>query len=236
MFWSKPKPVLFEHVPKCGGVSITKYLASNFPSDKSFLIDGSKKAASLQEFKAIPSEKKAQLRFVAGHGAHELWPYVSSDFVGFTILRDPVDRIISHYHFVLASPSHYLHAQVMAAKMSLRDYASSGISGELTNNYTCRFLGVDHASVTAEPEKFAQQAFQLLLTRYKVIGTLDKLDDAMLQLKKSASLPKRWQNIRLNKTKSRLAAEEISTPDREAIEAVNQADLELYRLISSIRN
>ena len=51
-----------------------------------------------------------------------------------TFLRDPVERLISHYHYVLRRPKHYLYEQVVKDGLSLSDYVTSDISPELSNH------------------------------------------------------------------------------------------------------
>ena len=234
MFWKKNNRLLFEHVPKCGGVSVSGYLRQNYRSDEIFELNGGKPHQSLDEFRALSSDEQSRFRLVLGHGAHQLVGLCPEHTVCATILRNPIDRIVSHYYFVLASPDHYLYEQVTSEDMSLTDYVTSGISGELRNNYVCRFLQISADEAEAEPDHHIQEAYELLAARYTV-GVLEHLDDAMNSIRRAANLKRRWKNQRLNTTKKRRSIQEISDTERRAIAKVNSMDVELYeRVVKSL--
>ena len=80
---------------------------------------------------------RARVRIVirdhAGYGFHRA---LDQPFTYITMLRDPADRIISHYYFVLRKAGHYLYKEVTSRNMTLRDDVVSGISSELDNGQT----------------------------------------------------------------------------------------------------
>ena len=59
-----------------------------------------------------------------------------------TVLRDPVDRIASHYYYAKRYPTHYLHKEITGRNMSLQDYASARLSDELDNGQVRMLAGV----------------------------------------------------------------------------------------------
>ena len=125
----KMQRMVFIHIPKAAGTSLRAILFSQHEKDRIFTIY--KNAAErVEEFKVLPEERRHHFTLVAGHmpfGIHEYFP--ESTYV--TMLRRPVDRVVSHYYYALKNPDHYLHDQ--ARKMSLKEYVSAGLSGELDN-------------------------------------------------------------------------------------------------------
>ncbi|MBB3206280.1 hypothetical protein FHS27_002089 [Rhodopirellula rubra] len=234
MFWSKPKKLLFEHVPKCGGNSIRAFLKQSYSSEKSFLLNGGSPHSSIESFKDLPKPQRHSFQFVFGHGAHRLRRHCDPEMLAATILRDPIDRIVSHYYFVAASPDHYLYEQLTAEEMTLAEYARSNISGELTNNYACRFLEIDNEEAMLSPQATVDRAFDLLSNDYSIVGTLENLDESMMAIKKMFRLRKRWVNQKLNVTKQRKSKSEISDEERQAIQESNSIDIELYRRVLAI--
>jgi hypothetical protein len=153
--------------------------------------------------------------------------------VAVTILREPVARIVSHYYFVKATPGHYLHDRVMREQMTLRDYAASDISTELRNDMVCRFLGVTPDEAEADPEGSVDAAWDVLQSRYDVVGVLERLAPAMEAIRVAAGLSNRWKDRRINRTKGRMPIEKVTAEDRRVIEAHNALDIELYRRVEA---
>ena len=231
IFRKKTACLLFEHVPKCGGVSVSRYLKQNYAPDEIYELSGGKPSESIAEFKRSSEKDRQRFRLILGHGAHQLWALMDSETIGMTILRDPVDRIVSHYYFVLASPAHYLYEKVTSQNMSLTDYATSGISGELQNNYVCRFLQISPEEAEQEPDRTVENAYSLLQTQYAVVGTLEQLNQTMNSVRKVAGLRSRWKNEQHNVNKRRRSTEEITDEERKVISDVNALDVKLYAKI-----
>jgi len=54
---SKPKRVLFDHLHKCGGSSLNKYLETHYPRRKIFSTNGRKPELSIEKFKSFSGLK-----------------------------------------------------------------------------------------------------------------------------------------------------------------------------------
>jgi hypothetical protein len=89
----------FVHVMKTGGTSFMQHLESNFPPEQRYPAQGpgSKRQQAyylIDELRTLTPEQRSAIRMYAGH-----FPYVASALVGadvtLTILRDPVERIVS---------------------------------------------------------------------------------------------------------------------------------------------
>jgi hypothetical protein len=76
-------------------------------------------------------------------GLHKFFPQPCTYI---TILRDPVDRVISLYYFILRNPDNAVHNEVVSKNMSLKDWVSSGITTLVNNNQT-RFLCTTEAVI-----------------------------------------------------------------------------------------
>ena len=99
-YFSKENPnkILFDHLPKCGGSSLNKYLEMHYPRRRTFSIDGYHPEVSVEKFKNLSKKNRHGYDLVKGHLAHELLDYVHPECLKVTVLREPVDRIISHYY------------------------------------------------------------------------------------------------------------------------------------------
>ena len=227
------RKLLFEHVPKCGGTSMSDYFRRHYVVSATFDRYGARPHEQ-EEFLALPETARHSYEFVLGHGVHPLLDHCDPGMVAVTMLREPVARIVSHYYFVKATPGHYLHDRVMREQMSLREYAASGISNELRNDMVCRFLGVTPDEAEADPEGSVDAAWNVLQERYDVVGVLERLAPAMEAIRAAAGLSDRWKDRRINRTKGRVPIEKVSAEDRRVIEAHNALDIELYRRVEAV--
>jgi hypothetical protein len=230
LFMSRPQKVLFEHIPKCGGATVTHYLKSQCVDNKIFSIRGDTRK-SINNFKSLPEEKRYSYDLVLGHGAHKLIKYAHPEVLKATILREPVERIISHYYYVLRTPKHYLYEEVIEKGMSLVDYATSGISRELRNNYVCRFLQISANEVEANAEESIMRAYDILKEEYRVVGILEDLNTAMIKLAQLASFHSKFEPVKLNVTMNRPKLVDIDQETLNIISETNTLDIRLFALI-----
>ncbi len=234
--------LLFLHIPKAGGTTLHSVIERQFAPEVTFSINGMTPAQSIKEFINLPESERAQIRLVKGHMPYGLHRYLSVAASYLTMLRDPVDRIISHYYFVLNSPGHYLHTEVTSRKMSLPDFVRSGLSTELTSDQTRLISGVEKvntrlldgderrtlrpgsAPVTAEILEVAQKN---LRDHFSAVGLFSRFDESLLLFKRRLG----WRNIyyvRRNVTKDRPDKREVPRDVRELISKHNEMDVRLY--------
>ena len=225
--------VLFEHIPKCGGTSVLNYLMAQYDTASICYIRGHQLQADLEYFLQLPAAKREQARLIVGHGAHHFIPHISPDWLNLTVLRNPVDRIISHYNYVLQSPEHYLHEPVTSQQMSLEDYATSGISNELRNNYICRFLGVSPEEAEQQPVHAVNGAYHILCSTYDIVGILERIDKVMHELKETAGFKKGFGGLKLNTSVYNTPPSLISANTKRVIAEVNALDVQLYERFST---
>lgn len=225
----KPKKVLFDHLPKCGGTTITYYIRSNYPAKKVFRIDGSQPTASVKTFQSFPKRVRYRYYCVYGHFADQLMKLVHPETIAVTVFRDPVDRIISHYFYVKRRKDHYLHNDVISGKIKLEDYASSELSVELSNWLTAHFSGLSNEEVLKNPEEALDLALHHIANRYELIGFLDHIDIFINHLKVIAGFRKNFTNKKLNMSKNRIHFNQIPTTTKEIIAENNYLDILLYK-------
>ena len=227
----KPQRVLFDHLPKCAGTTVTEYLLMHYSRPHIFRTDGSRPDESVYEFRSLPQSARYRYHLIIGHLANELMDYVHPDTITLTTFRDPVDRIISHYFFVKQNKKHYLHKAVVGSNMQLEDYATSMLSPELRNWYTTHFTGLSIDDVEQDPEGAVRFAADAIAERYDIVGFQDTLPSVMRQLRTSAGLLKPFANKVQNKTTRRPGFAEVPASVRKTIADINFVDVMLYDLL-----
>ncbi|MEP7358836.1 MAG: sulfotransferase family 2 domain-containing protein, partial [Anaerolineales bacterium] len=128
--------LFFLHVPKAGGTTFHQIIARQFPAGAAYNLYAYSTAKAVTAYKQLPLEQRRAYRLVKGHMPFGLHEFAGRPSTYITILRRPVERVVSYYYYVLASPEHYLHAQVTKKRISLADFAASPLSIELDNGQT----------------------------------------------------------------------------------------------------
>ena len=101
--------LLFLHVAKTGGMTLADILARNFATEEFLQIDMAETNASAlgiwsdrtieQALGRLQAPELAKLRVVWGHYRHGVQARLPKPCAVVTLLRDPVDRIISAYYY-----------------------------------------------------------------------------------------------------------------------------------------
>lgn len=228
------KQVLFDHLPKCGGSSLSNYLEANYPRRKTFSINGLNPKESIDEFKSFSESKRYNYDLIKGHGANQLFDYIHPACLKITVLREPIDRIVSHYYYAKKNPIHYLYSTINKSEMSLEDYVTSGISGELRNYYTVRFSGLTVDDAENNPNESIKIAAVAIKTGYDVVGFLDDFSSFSDVLRERARLRYKYHNKKINVTKDRISVNDINKSTISKIEQINYLDVALYRKVKTV--
>lgn len=221
--------IIFVHIPKAAGTTLNKILARQYGLNRVFALKAGMKGRSLQDFEQMPAVQRQKLKVVRGHFNFGLHPLLPQPSTYITLLRDPVDRALSHYYYVLKFPTHYLHAQIAGQQMSLKDYVSSDLSVELDNHQTRMVAGGEAASAPVGhcSAQVLDVAKQHLQEQFAVVGTVERFDETLILLKEVFG----WATpfyAKANVTQNRPKRRSLSTEELELITSRNQIDLELY--------
>lgn len=222
----KQKTIIFVHIPKTGGTTFDQLIKRQYKPESLFLFNNVQE--SLAKFRQLTEVEKRDIKFIQGHmrfGLHKEFPQPCTYM---TILRDPVDRIISLYYYALRSPEHPAHQAVTSKNMSLKEYVSSGVS-TLVNNNQIRFL-----CTTELVSEYGQCSPEMLesakknLQDFAVIGLTERYNETLILLKRAFN----WNNpyyIKINVTKNRPLRENFDKDTINLIEKYNELDMELYK-------
>ncbi|MFQ5399196.1 MAG: sulfotransferase family 2 domain-containing protein [Anaerolineae bacterium] len=222
---------IFLHIPKTAGTTLNHIIARQYPAPTVFSL-GPVVQESLAEFKALPEERRAQIRLLTGHMGYGMHSYFPGSTSYFTLLRDPVDRVISFYYFVRRNRTHYLHDFVIDKNLSLREFMDSRVSIMISNFQTRLISGVWNAYEFGQcPPDALETAKANLRHNFTVVGLTEAFDQTLLLFQQAYG----WRNIcytRHNVTKSRPVKDLLDRDTLAAIEAANKLDLALYAYAS----
>lgn len=224
--------LIFLHIPKAAGSTLHRIIEKQYEPSTIFTIPSF--YSSKEEFRQAAKFQLKEIKVLKGHmffGLHEVLPNPSTYI---TLLRDPVERIISHYYYVLRNPSHYLYKDVKAQNMSLKEYACSGLSLELDNGQTRFIAGLnfrDHSQPVFQ--EMLEVAKQNLKSHFAVVGIVEEFNKTLMILRKELG----WKipfYVKYNTTRKRPLKEIVSKETLDVIKKHNELDIELYSYAKDI--
>lgn len=225
------KTVIFLHVPKAAGTTLCDIFLRQYKAETIHLLDGANFDQTQEDFKQLSPEKKVQIRILMGHMYFGLHEYLPSPATYVTMLRNPIDRIVSYYHFVQRLPSHPDYELIKAKSISIEDYCQMGIVN-MCNGQT-RFLANTQSSETYSRETL-ERAKSHLKQHFSVVGIQERFDESLLMLKNELAWKKMPFYYRRNTNRTSSYKQEISNSTRAVLEKYNELDLELYEYVKNI--
>jgi hypothetical protein len=126
----KSPPVYFLHLMRTGGTAMNSGLR-NLLGQRRCLTD-----IFLDHLVSLPSYVLEHASYISGHLAYEGLELLPPDFVTLTVVREPVERTLSHYGKVRDDPE----AQAENPHLSLEEFLESPRWRTLAGNYQARHL------------------------------------------------------------------------------------------------
>lgn len=178
------------------------------------------------QFRALPQAERDGYACIMGHMRFGLHRALSSDnFTYFTILRDPVQQIVSSYYFFVKQRGNWRYDQLK--DLSFEDYLTQERAGERqTRMLTDR---EDFATSTRINEPLPPEALDAakhnLKTYFGVAGLMEEFDLTLLLLQRALG----WGNVHYVQRNVNQARPKTVTPEMLAlIEQHAQTDIALY--------
>jgi hypothetical protein len=226
------RSLLFLHVPKTGGSTLTGVLSNRFAPDDCLSL----------YFGPEPDLKDLdRFRYITGHvGLSFLEQFERPPFV-FTFIRDPIDRALSSYSYTRAFPPEYqpdvalLGPELYERWQKFRRLARECSIGELIDrdpeiarayfgNRQARALGS-----MAEGDERLDDALDAL-ERVDFVGVSERLEESADWLARRLG----WRELspvpRSNVSAARLSREQLPAETMDALLELTSVDRELYAL------
>jgi carbon monoxide dehydrogenase subunit G len=213
--------LVFVHIRKTAGKTLRQILYRAYGRGHTRLVRNYFVApeTSLNVVKSLAAERPPELGAVHGHIL--FWPEIEwpegTQFL--TILRDPIERTISHYFWLRARSPRFRKTLEQAVT-----------DGSIHDNLQTRVLAASMPPFGETTDDMLDVALKSL-KRLTVLGLTERFDESLVLATRTLG----WRRMlyrRENVTPDRKPQEEISPKVIELVKAHNALDIELYRSAS----
>lgn len=224
---SNDEVIVFYHLPKSAGTTLNRILRHNYRRDE-MAESGPNTQEFVAELKTWSPERLAAIRFLQGHypwGLHEMLPQRARCF---TILRDPVERVLSHFYHAQRQPDYFLYDLIQDNNGSLPKLLESGIPLMMNDGQVRLLSGVYADPHMGEVTEAMLATAVANLRSCAVVGITEQFDLSLVLLQRAFG----WRFIGykrpVNVGHNRPPAREIDAEALEAVRHYNRMDALLY--------
>jgi len=222
--------VIFLHLPKTAGTTLNRLIEWEYPLSEMYSVDPVFFEWSAARLHRLSPERLRRTRMFKGHmvfGLHKVLPQPATYI---TVLRDPVDRVISAFYFMRNYKLHPLYWKLRLQNYTLEDF----VRRSRRDNVQSKIIaGANYEEpCTAE---IAERAKNNLRQYFSVVGLSERFEESLALMK----LRFGWQlstYSSFNVTRSRPKKHDLSPATLDLIREKNSFDIELYRCAESILN
>lgn len=225
--------VFFLHLPKTAGTTMRRVLDRQYRDARRYEI-GEDVTGDIRGFRALPWHEDNAPKLVQGHMSYGLHQFVPGPSTYVTLLREPIRRALSDYHYVTSTPGHPIHEHVK--DLSLVQYFESGITGQLSNGQVRLLSGDNLPDDAGVPSNRSMERADLekaqthLVEGFAAVGVQERFDETLLLFRRR--LGWRWPfYLRENVTTRPYRQTDIDPGDLARIRELNLLDLELYEAV-----
>ncbi len=221
------------HIPKTAGTTLSIILMKRYGESSTRPVDG--KPGTRSAFASEAESVRAAPRLFIGHQPFGLHEHIPRPCEYVTVVRDPVDRIVSHYHHVRNEPDHYLHRYTIGKGLTLEQYAENRLKADELDNGQTRMLADYALSQSIPPGRservLLESAMANLERHFCCVGLTERFDETMVMLSDSLG----WERVPCY-LPARVSVSKPSGPPlpsvADKIREFNPLDVELYKWVA----
>lgn len=241
--------LVFLHIPKCGGTSLSGVLKQNFAA-------GEVCPHVNNTLGKIANKQLASWRYFSGHYSKASVDAVPGPKQLVTVLREPKARVLSLYYFWKAHKEDYIEGRNLggprlARQMDLLSFLMSeelavtrSVRNTMTRTLIASLQVTNAAGFVGRDPGFSVDTAMVNLARYNFVAFTDTLDEDVAQLTRQLDLTPADKAPRSNTFESFSTRSAMEPVERETItpqieQALNRAtslDRELYERAFRVRH
>ena len=213
----------YVHIPKTGGISFFQTLCDLFEDCNHRILNN---LATCERFAALSSLEKLAFDVVGGHMTYGFDPELPRRFSYVTMLREPVDRLISHYTGLKYLQNNVDVARdIRARDLSLLDFARESDPRYFPWQHAeLYFLGASAAPV-GSLEALADHAARNLLGNFAFFGIVERHNQSMALFEHCFGGETRVKPMNVTPGSTKLS---VSEAERAALTEILDLEVRLY--------
>ncbi|MGI8890093.1 MAG: sulfotransferase family 2 domain-containing protein [Chthoniobacterales bacterium] len=214
--------VIFLHLPKTAGTTVNRLIEWEYPLAEMYSVDPVLFRWSAAHMHKLSPERLKKIRMFKGHmtfGLHETLPQPATYI---TVLRDPVDRVISAFYFMRSYKLHPLYWKMRRENLTLEDF----VRRSQRDNIQAKIVAGALYETICTPD-ILEQAKHNIRHHFSVVGFSERLEESLALMK----LRFGWHlntYSSFNVTRSRPKKKDLPKSTLDLIHEKNAFDIELY--------
>jgi len=214
--------VIFLHLPKTAGTTLNRLIEWEYPVFEMYSIDPVFFTWSAAHLRKLSPDRLKKIRMFKGHmlfGLHEALPQPATYI---TVLRDPVDRVISAYYFMRSYKLHPLYWKLRRENWTLEDF----VRKYQRDNVQSKIIGGSPFELPCTRE-ITEKAKHNLRHHFSVVGLSERFEESLALMK----LRFGWKlnsYSSFNVTRARPKKRDLPQSTLELMHEKNALDMELY--------
>ncbi|HEY1769867.1 MAG TPA: sulfotransferase family 2 domain-containing protein [Chthoniobacterales bacterium] len=214
--------VIFLHIPKTAGTTLNRLIEWEYPLRQIYSVDPVLFTWSTNHLYKLSPRRLQNIRMFKGHmlfGVHNILPRAATYI---TVLRDPVDRVISAFYFMRSYKLHPLYWKFRRENWTLEDF----VQRSPRTNVQCKIIaGADYEGpCTAE---ICARALDHIDRHFSVVGFSERFEESLALMKIRFG----WKldnYSSFNVTRARPKKHDLPQSTLEMITEKNSYDFALY--------
>lgn len=222
---NQPAPddaVIFLHVPKTAGTTLNRLIEWEYPVRQMYSVDPVLFKWSSNHLRKYSAARLKGFRMFKGHmlfGLHEILPQPATYI---TVLREPVDRVLSAFYFMRTYKLHPLYWKMRREKWTLEDF----IHRSPRTNVQCKIIaGAEYEKPCTE--EICARAMSNIEQHFSVVGLSERFEESLALMK----LRYGWKLASyssFNVTRARPKKRDLPQSTLDLIREKNSYDVALY--------
>jgi hypothetical protein len=220
--------VIFLHVPKTAGTTLNRLIEWEYPLFEIYSIDPVFFKWSASHLWQLPVRRLKRTRMFKGHmlfGLHKVLPQRATYI---TVLREPVDRVISAFYFMRSYILHPLYWKLRRENWTLEDF----VRHSRRENVQSKILAGGEYNSPCTKEVF-EQAKENVFGHFSVVGLSERFEESLALMKLRFGW-KLQRYSRFNVTRARPRKRDLPQSTLDLIVEKNSFDLALYECAAKL--